>query len=85
VVILLFSTLVLFRALGKNYDAAVITAGYLGSALGATPTGMANMTAVTQRFGASRMAFIVVPIVAAFLIQATNSIAIQIVLNLINR
>jgi len=83
--ILLFSTLVLFRVLGKNYDAAVITAGYLGSALGATPTAMANMAAVTQRFGASRIAFIVIPIVAAFITQATNSLAIQIVLNLTNR
>ena len=82
--ILLFSTLVLFRVLGKNYDAAVITGGYLGSALGATPTAMANMAAVTQRFGASRVAFIVIPIVAAFITQVTNSVAIQAILNLIN-
>jgi ESS family glutamate:Na+ symporter len=84
VMILLFSTLILFRVLGKNYDAAVITAGYLGSALGATPTAMANMAAVTQRFGSSRIAFIVIPIVAAFITQATNSLAIQLLLNLIN-
>ena len=84
VLVLLFSVLVLFRVLGKNYDAAVITAGYLGSALGATPTAMANMAAVTQRFGASRMAFIIIPIVAAFITQATNSVAIQAILNLIN-
>ena len=77
-------TLILFRVLGKNYDAAVITAGYLGSALGATPTAMANMAAVTQRYGSSRIAFIVIPIVAAFITQATNSLAIQIILNLTN-
>ncbi len=84
VLILLFSTMVLFRVLGKNYDSAVITAGYLGSALGATPTAMANMAAVTQKFGASRIAFIVIPIVAAFIAQASNSVVIQAVLNLIN-
>jgi ESS family glutamate:Na+ symporter len=84
VLVLLFSTLILFRVLGKNYDAAVITAGYLGSAMGATPTAMANMAAVTQRFGSSRMAFIIIPIVAAFITQATNSVAIQAILNLIN-
>jgi len=84
ILILLFSVLVLFRVLGKNYDAAVITAGYHGSALGATPTAMANMAAVTQRFGASRVAFIVIPIVAAFIAQASNAVAIQAILNLIN-
>ncbi|RKZ14131.1 sodium/glutamate symporter [bacterium] len=84
VLILLFSTQVLFRVLGRNYDSAVITAGYLGSALGATPTAMANMAAVTQRFGASQVAFIVIPIVAAFIAQASNAFIIQAVLDLIN-
>ncbi len=84
VLILLFSVLVLFRVLGRNYDSVVITAGYLGSALGATPTAMANMAAVTQRFGASPLAFIVIPIVAAFIAQASNSVVIQAVLNFIN-
>jgi len=84
VLILLFCVLVLFRVLGRNYDSAVITSGYLGSALGATPTAMANMAAVTQRFGASRLAFIVIPIVAAFIAQASNSVVIQAVLNFIN-
>jgi ESS family glutamate:Na+ symporter len=84
VLIVLFATLVLFRILGRNYDAAVITSGYLGSALGATPTAMANMAAVTQKFGASRVAFIAIPIVAAFVTQFTNSVVIQVLLQLIN-
>lgn len=82
--ILLFSVLVLFRILGKNYDSAVMTAGFLGSALGATPTAMANMAAVTRTFGASRVAFVVVPFVAAFITQAANSVSIQAILKLIN-
>jgi len=84
VTLLLFSVLIVFRVLGKNYDSAVITAGYIGSSLGATPTAMANMAAVTQRYGASPIAFMVIPIVAAFIIQVSNAVVIQIVLNLTN-
>ena len=80
----LFAVLVVFRTLGKSYDAAVITAGYLGSSLGATPTAMANMAAVTQKYGASPIAFIVIPIVAAFIIQVSNAVVIQFVLNMTN-
>jgi len=82
--LLLFSIFIVFRVLGKNYDSAVITAGYIGSSLGATPTAMANMAAVTQRYGASPIAFMVIPIVAAFIIQVSNAVVIQIILNLTN-
>ncbi|QQE75756.1 sodium/glutamate symporter [Brevibacillus composti] len=69
VFIVLFGALVLFRLLGKNYDAAVMVAGFTGHGLGATPNAMANMAAVTARFGPSRKAYLVVPIVGAFLID----------------
>ena len=84
IAIILFSIFILFRLLGKNYDAAVISAGYIGSGLGATPTAMANMAAVTQRHGASPIAFVVIPIVAAFIIQVSNALVIQAVLYLVN-
>ena len=84
IAVILFSILIVFKVLGKNYDAAVITAGYIGSSLGATPTAMANMAAVTQKHGASPMAFIVIPIVAAFVIQVSNAVVIQIILNIMN-
>jgi len=67
--IVLFSIFVLFKLLGKNYDAAVMVAGFVGHGLGATPNAMANMSAVVQRFGPSQKAFLVVPIVGAFLID----------------
>lgn len=67
--IVLFSIFVLFKLLGKNYDAAVMVAGFAGHGLGATPNAMANMSAVVQRFGPSQKAFLVVPIVGAFLID----------------
>jgi len=81
-ILLVFAVFVVFRALGRNYDAAVITAGYIGSSLGATPTAMANMAAVTQRYGPSPMAFMVIPIAAAFILQLSNAVVIQIILNL---
>jgi len=67
---------VIFPAMGRNYDAAVVCAGFGGISLGSTPTAMANMSAVTQRFGASNMAFIIVPLVCAFFIDLANAVLI---------
>lgn len=62
-VMALFAIFVTFRVMGRNYDAAVLAAGHCGFGLGATPTAIANMQAVTQRYGASQIAFLVVPMV----------------------
>ena len=78
--ILLFSVFIIFRVLGKNYTSAVISAGYIGSAIGATPTAMANMAAVTKEHGPSQIAFAVIPIVGAFIIQVSNAVVINIML-----
>ncbi|MBD8501240.1 sodium/glutamate symporter [Paenibacillus arenosi] len=67
--IVLFGIFILFRMLGKDYDAAIMVAGFTGHGLGATPNAMANMAAVTERFGPSRKAYLIVPIVGAFLID----------------
>ncbi len=67
---------VVFRVMGRNYDAAVVCAGFGGISLGSTPTAMANMSAVTQRYGASHLAFIVVPLVCAFFIDLVNALLI---------
>jgi glutamate:Na+ symporter, ESS family len=67
---------VLFPLMGKNYDAAVVAAGFGGVTLGSTPTAMANMAAVTQRFGPSHRAFIIVPLVSAFFIDLVNAVLI---------
>jgi len=68
---------VVFRAMGSNYDAAVICSGFGGITLGSTATAMANMTAVTQRYGPSRLAFIIVPLVCAFFIDIVNAFMIK--------
>ncbi len=80
IVLGLFTYYILFRGLGKDYDAAVMSAGYMGMALGATPNAIANMTAVTKHFGPSGKAFIVVPLVGAFFIDISNAVIIQLFL-----
>ena len=77
IVVTLYVVFVVFRLMGKDYDAAVMSAGYAGLALGATPTAIANMTAVTEKFGASAKAFVVVPLVGAFFIDISNAVIIQ--------
>jgi ESS family glutamate:Na+ symporter len=83
VVVIFFVVFVVFRLMGRDYDAAVMSAGYAGLALGATPTAIANMTAVTEKFGASAKAFVVVPLVGAFFIDISNAFIIQFLLGLI--
>ena len=65
----IYTVVIAFRVLGKTYDAAIICAGMAGHGLGATPNAIANMTAVTERFGPSTKAFLVVPLCGAFLID----------------
>jgi glutamate:Na+ symporter, ESS family len=72
----LVTIFVLYPVLGRNYDAAVVAAGFGGVTLGSTPTAMANMAAVTQRYGASHRAFIIVPLVSAFFIDIANALII---------
>ena len=76
-VVTLVILLLVFPAMGKNYDAAVISAGFAGFSMGATPTAMANMSAVTKRYGASHVAFIIVPLMGAFFIDLVNAFIIQ--------
>lgn len=67
--LVLFAYFIVFRILGKNYDAAVMCAGLLGHGLGATPTAVVNLSAVNDRYGMSRKAMMIVPIVGAFLVD----------------
>ncbi len=76
VVAILINIFIVFRVMGKNYDAAVICAGFGGISLGSTPTAMANMSAVSKRYGPSTLAFIIVPLVCAFFIDLANALII---------
>lgn len=67
---------IVFPSMGKTYDAAVVCAGFGGISLGSTPTAMANMSAVSQKYGHSVQAFIIVPLVCAFFIDLANALII---------
>ncbi|MEJ8473457.1 sodium/glutamate symporter [Roseibium algae] len=69
----LFIIYVLFPVMGRDYEAAVLGAGFAGFALGATPTAIANMTAVTKQYGAAARAFLILPLVSAFFVDLTNA------------
>lgn len=77
VLMILYAVFVTFRFCGKDYDAAVLAAGHCGFGLGATPTAMVNMQAVTSHYGPSHMAFIIVPLCGAFFIDIINAIVIK--------
>jgi glutamate:Na+ symporter, ESS family len=72
-----FALFIVFRCMGKDYEAAVITAGFGGIALGSTATAVANMTAVARSHGAAHRAFIVVPLVCGFFVDIVNALIIQ--------
>ncbi|GGE92466.1 sodium/glutamate symporter [Stappia taiwanensis] len=78
----LFILFVVFPLMGRDYEAAVLSAGYAGFALGATPTAIANMTAVTKHFGAAPRAFLILPLVAAFFTDLANAIILRLFLTL---
>ena len=73
----IFAIFVTYRMMGKDYDAIVLSAGHCGFGLGATPTAVANMQAVTSRFGPSHKAFLIVPMVGAFFIDLINAAALK--------
>ena len=84
-VMTLFAIFIVFRVMGQDYDASVISAGFVGLGLGATPIAIANMDAVTSRFGASTKAFLVVPLVGAFFIDILNAVVIKFFIGVIAR
>ena len=73
VVMILYATFVTYVLMGRDYDAAVLSAGHCGFGLGATPTAVANMQSITQSFGPSHKAFLIVPMVGAFFVDLLNA------------
>ncbi|RLA45284.1 MAG: sodium/glutamate symporter [Gammaproteobacteria bacterium] len=77
VVMTAFATWIVYRFMGRDYDAAVIASGFTGLGLGATPVGIANMNALTSKYGPSPKAFLVIPLVGAFFIDLVNALVIK--------
>ena len=76
-VITVFATCIVFRVMGRDYDAAVIAGGFVGLGLGATTVAIANMHAITTKYRPSPKAMLVVPLVGAFFIDIVNSLVIK--------
>ena len=76
IVAVVFILFVFFRIVGSDYNAAVLSAGFAGFTLGATPTALANMSSVTKRYGQAPLAFIVLPLVSAFFVDLANAFII---------
>jgi len=77
-----YASFITFRIMGRDYNAAIMAGGHCGFGLGATPTAVANMEALTSKYGASPTAFLVVPMVGAFFIDISNTLVIQLYLSL---
>ncbi len=76
-----FARFVIFNIMGRDYDAAVLTAGTCGFGMGATPNAMANMQAVTEKYLPSVKAYILVPIVGSLFADFINSLTITFFIN----
>ena len=77
-----FTVLLVFRFMGRDYEATVVSAGFGGITLGSTATAIVNMTAVAKQYGAAHRAFIVVPLVCGFFIDLVNAVIINVFVNL---
>lgn len=82
--IVLYSIFVCFKVLGRDFDSAVIISGLIGHGLGATPNALANMNSVSQKYGLSEKAFLVVPLVGAFLLDIFTMPCIILFINLLS-
>ncbi|WP_223542807.1 sodium/glutamate symporter [Pseudomonas sp. BF-RE-26] len=72
-----YTYFVVFRFMGRNYEASVIASGFGGIALGSTATAIVNMSTVTQKYGAAHQAFLIVPLVCGFFIDLVNAVIIS--------
>ena len=79
----LFAKFLIFRVMGRNYEAAVMAAGTCGFGLGATPNAIANMSVMVERFGPAPTAFFVIPLIGALIVDFVNSSIVTVLLNLL--
>ena len=83
VLMVIFSWLVVFPIMGRDYDAAMITAGFIGFGMGATSNAMANMQAVSRRYGPSPSAYFVIPMVGGLFNDFFNAAIIAFCIGLL--
>ncbi|GAA0069000.1 sodium/glutamate symporter [Clostridium sardiniense] len=80
----LFAYYITFKVMGKDYEAAVFASGICGFGMGATPNAIANMDALTSKFGFAPNAYFTVPIVGCLFIDFVNSTIITLFINILH-
>ena len=83
VLMFLVANFIIFNAMGRDYNAAVMTTGFCGFGMGASPNAMANMQAVTDEYGPAPTAILVVALVAALFIDIFNAFVISFFINIV--
>ena len=84
ILMFVFCYCIVFRFMGRDYDGAVMVSGFIGFAMGATSNAMANMQAVTKKYGPSPTAYFAIPMVGGMFIDFVNAVAISGMLNWLN-
>jgi len=82
VAIALFAIFVCFRFMGRDYEAAVTSAAFIGFSMGSTATAMANMQAITSKYGPAPQSYLIVPLAGAFFIDLMNAFLLTAILAL---
>lgn len=82
VCVVLFAIFVCFRITGRDYEAAVTSAAFIGFSMGSTATAMANMQAITAKFGPAPQSYLIVPLAGAFFIDLMNAFILTLILSL---
>ncbi len=83
VAMFLFASFIVFRIMGRNYEAACLTSAFCGFGMGATPNAMANMQSITRQYGPAPVAYFIVPIVGGMFVDFTNTAVITTFLNVL--
>lgn len=76
ILMVLFTYFVVFNVMGRDYDAAVLSAGTCGFGMGATPNAMANMQAICDRYVPSVKAYLIIPLIGSLFADFLNSLVI---------
>jgi ESS family glutamate:Na+ symporter len=72
----LFCWLCVYLIMGRDYEAMMLSVGMVGFGMGATPNALVNMAALSEKYGPAPRAFLIVPLVGAFLIDFANALII---------
>ena len=81
--ICVFTYFVIFNVMGRDYDAAVLSAGTCGFGMGATPNAMANMRAICDRYVPSVKAYLIIPLIGSLFADFINSLVITFFINIL--